>query len=319
MDEEYRSNLEHFALERLDQCLDSNIIVIEAALSDINKIKDTARHVNLPRSIENALQLILDINGRHPHSLFEMIIYSLLNPSSQFWHDDDERVSTLSEKRNTQTMLIIQLYESIKGLNTIRLFRAYLQAPKLRHNPIKYFVYMLKIYNLERSGSYSEVKIVVTWLKLLGSTIEWFDQADEQQTQQHWGKSMIASKFELESYCIQHELFLEFWSQYIEPFLTEMNKFKNLYHSILDNQGHSYYLRNHSDEHVHCVKTFLLEIAKFLKRIYRSPDQYKQRTLCQNIAFAIENTVGKNAPINELHDSLTPFMIPYYMSGHDAY
>ena len=48
MDEEYRSNLEHFALERLDQCLDSNIIVIEAALSDINKIKDTARHVNLP-------------------------------------------------------------------------------------------------------------------------------------------------------------------------------------------------------------------------------------------------------------------------------
>ena len=112
--EEYRANLEHYALEKLDERLDSNITLINAALNDINQMKHKTAYVKIPGRIENAMQLILDMNGQRSHSLFEMISYSLLNPSSPFWQDVDERVITLREKRNVQTMLIIRLYESIK-------------------------------------------------------------------------------------------------------------------------------------------------------------------------------------------------------------
>lgn len=314
MEEEYRANLEHFALERLGERLDSNITLIDAALNDINQMKYKAAYVKFAGRVENAMQLILDMNGQRPHSLFEMISYSLLNPSSPFWQDVDKRVSTLREKRNVQDMLILRLYKSIKGYYSYRLFYAYLQAPKLRSSPIKHFVYMLKIYNQEITGSYSVVDIVVTWLKFIGSIIEWFDQVDENPKERHWAESIVPFESELEYHCQRHpSLFNDFWSQYIEPFLTEMKQFKDIYYSIMENQGHSYYLINHRDQHVDRVKTFLLQIATLLKQIYMSPDESRQRMLCQDIAFAIECTVGKHDPINQLYDSLTPFMTPYYL------
>ncbi len=55
--------------------------------------------------------------------------------------------------------------------------------------------------------------------------------------------------------------------------------------------------------------------TKFELENYTSPFQIAnehRRMLCQDIAFAIEGTLGKCNPINQLYESVTPIMIQVY-------
>jgi len=322
------------ALKELNDRLDSYILLVKQGSMDLDHFKLTqpSEDMVLPASIFDSMNFFLQLHQksvRGPQSLMNIILFSQLNTFSE----SDSEVTSLKDKKDEFIMLVVQLYMSIYGLTNRGMYGTILNAPEQTENPINHLVYILELYKYQSSSMYYQhIFEVLKLLEVVAQTIYLYDHIDHRHGIKRGYHTKENAKLSRDHQYERYPTFRPFFRDHLEPFVLSMENLNNIY-MIFRNQDRwtadEKYRSEHGQEHLSRVKDLLYNTSQFLRNIEIIPNQIKgeitndkinekQKTLCIDIAFAIEVSIGLREPLNQLFKEAMPLMNQYIFNKRKA-
>jgi hypothetical protein len=198
----------------------------------------------------------------------------------------------------------------------------FLNAPEQSKNPIRHLVYILEFYEYSPLYSY-HIREILKVLEAVSQTIFFYDLIDEKQSTKNAPQTETAVKELRDHVCERYPIFRPFFLEHVEPFVLRMRKLYLIHMGLYyeSRSPNEKYRSMHRQEHLDNVNNLLYKTSQFLRNIERVPDirihnqthdiNKVQKSLCTNIAFAIEVSIGLREPLNQLFKEATSLVKKY--------
>jgi hypothetical protein len=312
-----------FALEKLNEILDSYIVLAKQGITDLNhlKLSQPSKDIILPESIFQTMKLFLQLHQKYidgPPNLMNIVLFSLLNtfPTS------DSEVAKLMNKKDEFIMLVFQLYMSIYGLTNRVMYGELLNAPQQSESPIHSLVYFLELYQSSTMYCHQifrELKVV----QVVSRIIDLYDQIDLQQRIKSVHDTEEVAILFRDCLCRDDPVFQTFIRDHVNPFLFTMKKLKTYHTTFLEQDpmtADERYRTTYGQEHLANVNKLFYDTSQLLRNIESIPKKTteQEKSLCLDIAFAIEVRLGLREPLNQLFNAATSIVGQYISKKRKA-